>query len=749
MPRTRRLTWKERFKSLVGDALQLTQQNRRASQDFTMGLLEKKTRRKSVMKSVLTKKIPKLSDLVKTSDEKPYYRFRRMARVVLMLIQVCNVCKDLMLTGVKKEPWFALLDNLVATTNIKQKRKGPRAFVTFVPNEKRELVQLTFDVTEYKRDHRTEFILTDEVRDILTLLPACRPPEHIPKIIRCMKGLFEEFNNYPLSVQKQICQTAFYDRYRHNRVIVKKGQNPDGIYFVLSGTLIEKHDLGRQPKEIRTGSLFGENDLICGSMRRHTVLTRTDTELLFLHRQDYRVIFNMSEDSNDPKNLDICKQHVVFQHFPMNRLVDNPGTWSVLKYKYGRLIAKDNNEVDWIYVIKSGEARVFKYLEPGNIDVQARRKKVQAMINSQSTFFKKKKILNFVEDRDYIKTSYSPRRYQPSSRSIMSAPAGASRDPGLAGLSNRRDVFTCIPGMRTSRLGRDSLVSAGTGQAATRRSESKRSSIASRKPDSESDDNVDDKSNRKDSMRLPKLQLSQCDDDETTTKNEAGAGEENHNEGKNEKQTGSTSVARRKSVMVCETVEDIGHLSSRDAGGGRVSRRGSAVVASGVEGRTKQPSHGASEVQHDEGRRSSGQTKGRARSGSFLKTPHSATARSLTSLKNSQSQVVQVGNHTLPAFVQVETLHPGQAFGLRACLDPEERGPSVSLVSGECEILQINKKFFMKHCDDAIYSLIRLKAKPFPSQEDLIDRLDVNMQWEEYKQQTLKDFLQRCRRFDR
>ena len=32
-------------------------------------------------------------------------------------------------------------------------------------------------------------------------------------------------------------------------------------------------------------------------------------------------------------------------------------------------------------------------------------------------------------------------------------------------------------------------------------------------------------------------------------------------------------------------------------------------------------------------------------------------------------------------------------------------------VSGDCELLQINKKFFMKHCDDAIYSLIRLKVK--------------------------------------
>ena len=58
--------------------------------------------------------------------------------------------------AVKKEPWYALIDNLIAKSTIQQKRKAPRAFVTFVPNEKRELVQLTFDVAEFKRERRTE-----------------------------------------------------------------------------------------------------------------------------------------------------------------------------------------------------------------------------------------------------------------------------------------------------------------------------------------------------------------------------------------------------------------------------------------------------------------------------------------------------------------------------------------------------------------------------------------------------------------
>lgn len=33
------------------------------------------------------------------------------------------------------------------------------------------------------------------------------------------------------------------------------------------------------------------------------------------------------------------------------------------------------------------------------------------------------------------------------------------------------------------------------------------------------------------------------------------------------------------------------------------------------------------------------------------------------------------------------------------------------------------------------------QTKPFPSQEELVDRLDVNTQWDEFKKETLQEFL--------
>lgn len=38
---------------------------------------------------------------------------------------------------------------------------------------------------------------------------------------------------------------------------------------------------------------------------------------------------------------------------------------------------------------------------------------------------------------------------------------------------------------------------------------------------------------------------------------------------------------------------------------------------------------------------------------------------------------------------------------------------------------------------------VQFQAKPFPQQSELVDRLDITLQWDEFKQETLKDYLRR------
>lgn len=413
--------------------------------------------------------------------------------------------------------------------------------------------------------------------------------------------------------------------------------------------MVEKPEGKKQPDEIEAGQKFGEEDLVCGSSRRATVLSKDEVEILYLHRFDYRIIFNMSADSYDPKNLEICKNDAVFQHFPMQKLLDNPGTWSALKYKYGRLIVKDSNDIEWIYVIKSGEARVLKHLEPGRVDVKVRRKKIQQQMEEQSTYHKKKKILDFIADGNGRKSCYAPSNYRPSTLRRTTIPT----DP----TSPHRNCH----GDHTVDW---KIRSQSAVPSRTRRS-------ISTQPDRPMTTNIP---SRQTGNRMTK-QKEEGEKDEDIKE---------HNDDDKE----------NKDVNIVFTIEDEDGEEAELQLSSNKSDQDAAIDSD-------RPS------QRSKSRKGKKEEEGMA----------------------------------LPPFVQIETLHPGHTFGLRSCLEHDERGPSVSLVSGDCEVLAINKKFFMKHCDDALFSLIRLKAKPFPTQTELVDRLDANMQWEEFKQETLKDFL--------
>ncbi|KAK3100533.1 hypothetical protein FSP39_021438 [Pinctada imbricata] len=579
----------------------------------------------------------------------PYIKFRRMARAVRMLIGVCHVIRSLLVNSVSTENWFALLDNLVAATTLQQSQKKGRAFVVVVPNEKRQFEQLVFDVNDFKQQKQSKDLFTDEIRAIMKQRPGTRNADQIGEVVRAMKGMSKPFREYPLPIQKQICQWAMYDKYHHNRVILRRGLPPDGIYFVINGTLISKPEGKRNTDEIHAGDKFGEEDLVCGCARRSTVITRHEVELLFLHRFDYMEIFDMAANSNDPKNLRICMQDVVLRHFPIEKLEENPGTWSTLRYRYGRLMVKDSNDVEWIYVILSGEARVIAHLEPGTIDVKARRKEIQRVMENDSPFHRKKKILNFVSDRAY---------------KILNRTEGAN-------------------------------------------------------------------------VKLPDISVKESEN--TDEKDNLSDGDNQENKNPNSVATDAKSTDEFDSSV---TVDDLKNFADSKKPFYQKTGRG-GILKQRPQSENIKMSNGSytqsvRSFRTNMSRESKALLEKRRLQDKFRNAPNVKPKRVFLATDKEASEQTD-----LPAFVQVETLHVGQTFGLRSCLEPHERGPSVSLISGDCEVLALNKKFFLRHCDDAMYSLIRLKAKPFPEQSELIDRLDITLQWDEFKQETLKDFLKR------
>ncbi|XP_059155802.1 uncharacterized protein LOC131940911 isoform X2 [Physella acuta] len=457
---------------------------------------------------------------------------------------------------VANETWYKKVDNW---QNGDTSRLAPKCV-----SSKSEREDDVFDLSQFKHAFS---IQTMEVGDITSILPESRSSLQISRISRYMSSNFVDFKAYSLSKQRQISKAVIYCRYQPDRIIIKKGNFSNGLYFLLSGSLAEKHELKRKHNDILPGSIVGINDLLCSCRRQSTVVTLAESQLLYLPRKDCKRIFDLNEDSSDIKHLEIAKQHKVIHQFPVHVLEENKAMWTVMRYRYGCLISKDSNKMDWIYIIKSGEARVLKYMEFKKIKESERQRKFQAILNAESPFYNRHKILDFVTNREYIPSVYGQRKSSPNATAIQPATASI-----LSHLSQK--PVTCKESPPT-------------------RSDNLNTSNAS------------------------------------------------HNDCK----------------------------------------------------------------------------------------------------KNQKRQ------ENAPIFVQLGTLTKGDAFGLRACLEPEEHGPSVSLVSGDCELLQINKKFFKKHCDESVKSLIRLEDKPYPSDDDLVDKHIISMQWENYKEKTTWELHRLKKRF--
>ncbi len=69
-------------------------------------------------------------------------------------------------------------------------------------------------------------------------------------------------------------------------IVARKGEEADGMYFVVSGELVV--EIPSHPIELRAGSFFGEMSLLDGGKRSNTVRALTSCDLLHLSASNFR-----------------------------------------------------------------------------------------------------------------------------------------------------------------------------------------------------------------------------------------------------------------------------------------------------------------------------------------------------------------------------------------------------------------------------------------------------------------------------
>ncbi|GFS24056.1 cyclic nucleotide-binding domain-containing protein 2-like [Elysia marginata] len=97
-------------------------------------------------------------------------------------------------------------------------------------------------------------------------------------------------------------------------------------------------------------------------------------------------------------------------------------------------------------------------------------------------------------------------------------------------------------------------------------------------------------------------------------------------------------------------------------------------------------------------------------------------------------------------FVTVEKLQARDIFGMNTIRFDEEKTadeeiPDVALVSRGAEIVMLSKRTYLKHADERDKLAVQELITPYPGEEQLQENLQVQANWDIYRQRVLEDVM--------
>ncbi|XP_067400479.1 cyclic nucleotide-binding domain-containing protein 2-like isoform X2 [Emydura macquarii macquarii] len=93
-----------------------------------------------------------------------------------------------------------------------------------------------------------------------------------------------------------------------------------------------------------------------------------------------------------------------------------------------------------------------------------------------------------------------------------------------------------------------------------------------------------------------------------------------------------------------------------------------------------------------------------------------------------------------PVIIAIDTLLQGSVFGLLDFLFEDQ--PNLCVVSNGAECLKISKKFYLHHASKDLLQRLRKKERSYPSEAELKEQLQQEIQWQIFRKAALTSTLQ-------
>lgn len=338
-------------------------------------------------------------DQTNSYENKKRSKFKKIANIICMCYRWCQSATKHYKINIHRYISFAhvgrtkLLDDyhldFMRNLNIQKRQAQMSALETQANNE---LVQnariraemMNFNVDYFKSKKRLNTRLTNEnVRNILSITNVNkRTRKDVLLVEKAIKSIqhMKFLHNLHGKMRSSFLETCWLEEYEPKRILIKQIRKSDFFYLLVQGFLVctYKTDYEAKSKTIcflEDGMCFGELSLLDDSVNTVSVITRDDSQLLVIGKQDFFFIFlsnippNVKDEEITSKQVDDSSNEIfnflknidfLKSRWPLDSLSEQ----EKCKIKYyhiakGKTITESTKSSKYIYIVKSGSITVW------------------------------------------------------------------------------------------------------------------------------------------------------------------------------------------------------------------------------------------------------------------------------------------------------------------------------------------------------------------------------------------------------
>ncbi|XP_047422755.1 cyclic nucleotide-binding domain-containing protein 2-like isoform X2 [Sciurus carolinensis] len=234
--------------------------------------------------------------------------------------------------------------------------------------------ELLFTVTDFSKYNLSKKF--EKLKTLLFIQPKQRSQENLREIQQCLKKN-RSFCSLPNEVQLQLCQTAIYEEFEAESMVLRQGHAPLECYLILAGRLrVVSNNTNKNKNsnsdilsEFEEGDFIGEICLLTNASRPTSVLCETNVKLLVVGKEDFHCILEQRVQEQYQEMHSFLRNLPLFSSWPKEK-IDFLVHCSLRRYyRAGTTIISDNLKSCFLVFITSGRCLVIAQINYEKISV--------------------------------------------------------------------------------------------------------------------------------------------------------------------------------------------------------------------------------------------------------------------------------------------------------------------------------------------------------------------------------------------